>query len=317
MADKDFIQWLLEAETPSIRYLTLRDLLGKSETSKEVLVARNAMQANGPIPVILAGQTEVGNWAGEHSYYTPKFTSTHWSMLLLTELAADGSTEGMRKGVNFMLEDTKQELWGKIEIKQAGWTCFYGNILRYALYSEFEGDERADLIINNLVFDGLEGGWCCRYNDDRPCAWGAARALWGLAAIPEKASSEVVKETIQSGLQLLLEEHSLVAADYPVPQRGRVHSIWSRLNFPLFYQADILFVLRVVAELGELGHSGVQPALTWLESRRGKNGRWRGASPYKQRTWRVLGGGTETSRWVSLQAAIIRSRCSVIQYKHK
>ena len=308
MADQDFIQWLLEADTPSIRYLTLRDLLGKPETSKEVLDARNEMQANGPIPVILAGQTEAGNWAGEHNYYTPKFTSTHWSMLLLTELAMDGSTERMRKGVNFMLEDTRQELWGKIEKQQGGWTCFYGNILRYALNSGFENDERVNVIIEDLGIDGIRFDWRCPYNDDRPCAWGAARALWGLAAIPEEARSEVVKETIQSGLQLLLEKHNLVDADYPVPKGGRVQTIWSRLNFPLFYQADILFVLRVVAELGEIGHSGVQPALVWLESRRGKNGRWRGANPYKQRTWMVFGGGIETSRWVSLQAAIIFGR---------
>jgi len=45
MADQDFIQWLLEAETPSIRYLTLRDLLGKLETSQKVLDASNEMQA--------------------------------------------------------------------------------------------------------------------------------------------------------------------------------------------------------------------------------------------------------------------------------
>jgi hypothetical protein len=121
-----------------------------------------------------------------------------------------------------------------------------------------------------------------------------------------------VKETIHSGLQFLLEENSLVAADYPVPEGGKVHSIWSRLNFPLFYQADILFVLRVVAELGELDHPGVKPALEWLESRRAKNGKWRGTNPYKQRTWQELGGGTETSRWVSLQAAIISSRSSEI-----
>jgi len=55
MADQDFVNWLLEAETPSIRYLTLRDLLGKPESSKDVLSARSNMQEEGPIPVIQAG----------------------------------------------------------------------------------------------------------------------------------------------------------------------------------------------------------------------------------------------------------------------
>ena len=310
MNAQDFTEWLLSAKTPSIRYLTLRNLLGEPETNKDVQSVRAEMEKTGPIPAILAGQTEAGNWSGEHSYYTPKYTSTHWSMLLLIELAEDSSTEKMRKGVDFMLEDTRHELLGKMEKKQAGWTCFYGNILKYALYSGSEGDERAALIINDLVFDGLEGGWRCPHNDDRPCAWGAARALWGLAAIPDEARSDGVKEAVQSGLQFLLDKHNLVAADYPVPHGGKVHSIWSRLNFPLFYQADILFVLRLVAELGELDHPGIQSALAWLGSRRGKNGRWRGANPYKQRTWRELGDHTETSRWVSLQAEMVSRRDS-------
>ena len=86
MDEKNLIEWLLEAETPSIRYLVLRYLLGAAESSQEVQVVRKEMKATGIIPTILARQTEGGNWAGEHSYYTPKYTSTHWSMMLLTEL---------------------------------------------------------------------------------------------------------------------------------------------------------------------------------------------------------------------------------------
>ena len=67
------------------------------------------MAATGPIPAILAGQTERGNWAGEHSYYTPKYTSTHWSMTLLAELAANPADERLRRGAEFMLADTEAD----------------------------------------------------------------------------------------------------------------------------------------------------------------------------------------------------------------
>lgn len=100
-----------------------------------------------------------------------------------------------------------------------------------------------------------------------------------------------------------LEEHSLVGADYPSP--GRVHPLWFRLNFPLFYQADILFILRVLAELGALDHPGAGPALQWLRTRRKADGRWRGASPFRRRTWAALADQEETDRWVSLQAAMV------------
>ena len=37
--DQDFIDWLLESEIPSIRYLTLRHLLDRPESDAEVLKA--------------------------------------------------------------------------------------------------------------------------------------------------------------------------------------------------------------------------------------------------------------------------------------
>ena len=54
------IPWLLAATTPSIRYLTLRRLLGGPEDDGDVQAARREMTASGPIPAILAGQTERG-----------------------------------------------------------------------------------------------------------------------------------------------------------------------------------------------------------------------------------------------------------------
>jgi hypothetical protein len=94
--------------------------------------------------------------------------------------------------------------------------------------------------------------------------------------------------------------HHLVAADYPTP--GRIHPLWFRLNFPLFYQVDILFVLRVLTELGVADHPGAGAALDWLASRQMRNGRWRGANPYRQRTWSGIADGTDADRWATLHA---------------
>jgi len=297
--NSNFIPWLLAAATPSIRYLTLRRLLGRPEEDAEVQAARREMAASGPIPAILAGQTERGNWAGEHSFYTPKYVSTHWSMTLLAELAADGLDERVRRGAEFMLADTE----ARVRQEGHGWVCFWGNMLRYVLHCRFEDDPRAARLVDRVVRDATQAGWRCQYNAELPCAWGAARALWGLAALAPEDRSPEVSAAIQNGLAFLLEAHHLAAADYPTS--GRVHPLWFRLNFPLFYQADSLFVLRAIAELGALDRPGAQPALAWLAGQRKPDGRWRGASPYRTRTWPALAGREETARWVSLHAAII------------
>ena len=297
------IAWLLSASTPSIRYLTLHHLLGRPETEPDVRTAWQEMKTTGPIPTILMGQTEAGHWKGERSYYTPKYVSTHWSMLLLAELAADPTDPRLRQGVEFMLANTQNELEQALDRGEHGLSCFWGNLLRYALHCGYAADPRTSTVVQYLAHDAQEGEWRCVHNDELPCAWGAARALWGLAALPAEHRSSETEATIENGLTFLLETHSLVEADYPTS--GQTHSLWSRLNFPLFYQTDILFVLRVLAELGELGRSGVGPALEWLASRRKANGRWRGASPFRRRTWAALADRGETDRWVSLHAAII------------
>lgn len=61
--------------------------------------------------------------------------------------------------------------------------------------------------------------------------------------------------------------------------------------------------LRTLAEFDALDHPGAQVALDRLAGQRGKNGRWRGSSPYRSRTWAALGDAEETQRWITLQAA--------------
>ncbi len=88
---------------------------------------------------------------------------------------------------------------------------------------------------------------------------------------------------------------------YPTP--GKPHKLWAKLSFPLFYQVDVLFVLRVLGELNALSDARVRPALDRLASRRQSNGRWQGTNPYSTRTWKVVEDSQDISRWVSLQAA--------------
>lgn len=259
----------------------------------------------GAVPAIFARQTTTGQWADEHSYYTPKYVSTHWSMMLLDELCADPADERFQRGVNYMLGASIKALDDWQASEGTGFTCLWGNILRYTFYAGQGDDARTRKMLDFATRDIIDGHCKCRMNGYHSCAWGVVRTLWGLAAITPDKRNPQVQRAIDQGLTFLLDSFSLINANYPTPDDGDVHPLWFKLNFPLFYQVDILFTLRVLAELGALDHPAVQTALDWLESLRLKNGRWRGRSPYRQRTWRELGGGTETSRWITLQVATI------------
>lgn len=296
--DPGNLDWLLASTVPSIRYLTTLLLLNRDDAA-----LKGEIMGTAPMRAILAGQTAAGHWANEHSYYTPKYTSTHWSMLLATELSADGSDPGLRAGAEFMLSATQNELERESARGLFDLSCFWGNLLRYAYYCGYGADPRVRAIAQYLTQDGLETGWRCRWNDGLPCAWGCARALWGLSARPVAERLPDAQDTIDQGVHWLLDDHTLVAADYPTP--GRVHPLWFKLNFPLFYQADILFVLRVLADLGVADHPGAAQARRWLAGRRARNGRWRGSSPFRRRTWAGIADGADVDRWVTLYSLAV------------
>ena len=304
MSEPALCDWLLQASTPSIRYLTLRGLLDLPETDAEVRQAWQAMHTEGPIPAILDQQSETGAWKGENSFYTPKYTSTHWSMLLLAELGADPADPRVQLGARFMLEVKEKNRFRWINSDAPGLSCFWGNLLRYVVHSGLQDDPRLEKVIHSLTNE-VETGWRCDYNGEKSCAWGVGRALLAFAGLPETLKTPAVQSAIQSACSLLLDDHELMKADYPILNKGKISPLWRRLNFPLFYQADRLLVLRALAELELLDLPGAQPALDWLEASRSADGRWTGASPFRQRTWDSLGDEQETRRWVSLQAALV------------
>lgn len=308
IVNQDFINWLLAAHTPSIRYLTLRYLLMRPEDDPEIQLARHDMRNTGPIPIIFSGQSETGNWQVDYYTVCPKYTSTHWSLVLLDDLHADRSDMRLEKGVEHMLKSVEVKIERVLKKGERGSSCFWGNLIRYATRAGQSDDQRVGLIVRYLIQEALEGDWRCRVNNNLPCAWGAARALCGLAALPDTCRTTEVNTAISNGLSFLLETHNLVKPDYP--PIDKVHPMWHRFNFPLFYQADVLFVLRVLMDLKVLGHPGAQPALKWLEARRGSNGRWRGASPFRRRTWELQLDREESDRWVSLHAAMVLQQAS-------
>ncbi|MCA9912082.1 MAG: hypothetical protein KC496_01980 [Anaerolineae bacterium] len=305
MSDSTLVDWLLAAETPTIRYVTARYLLNLPEHDPQVQAAKQAIMTEGAVPAIFANQTETGQWANEHSYYTPKYVSTHWSMMLLTELHVDPTDERFQRGADYMLSAVVEQVRQLTQQREHKLACLWGNILRYVLHAGKEDDPRTQALIEYGIHDLLDGHCPCPSNSNHDCAWGVVRMLWGAAAIPEKYQTPPLQQAVQHSLTFLLEDFQLMEANYPVADDGKIHKLWSRLSFPLMYQVDTLFTLRVLAELRALEHPGAAAALDWLETKRTQKGNWQGGSPYRARTWAEIGGKEETNRWISLHAAMV------------
>lgn len=108
---KGVMNWLLEDNQPSLRYLALTQLLDRPQDDGEVQSAKERIPDTGWAAEILTKQKPGGWWAKDESLYRPKYISTNWMLLILSDL---GLTRKDRRIANAC------ELWIKRFAKKDG-----------------------------------------------------------------------------------------------------------------------------------------------------------------------------------------------------
>jgi len=295
----DPLPWLLERREPAVRALTLRTILGRGPRDPELREAQTRAMSTPPISTILRKQTGDGGWPGA-SDYSPKYGAAHWSNLLLTEYGVDGSDARVRRGARKILEDIAagRSGWEWPAGRDHGMSCFYGSVVRYVSLAGYGTDPRLEAIVARLVREARKFDAACYINGDLPCAWGYSRLVWGLAALPEGARTRDVERTLRRGVEFLL-SYKMERGAYPAD--GADSHLWRQVSFPLFYQADVLFVLRAIDAAGAIDDPRAQPAIAWLLARQDPRGRWAGRAPYADR----MPSRIEASKWVTAQAVAV------------
>lgn len=290
----DPLPWLLERRDPAVRATTLEILEDRSPRDAELREAKARAMVSPPISTILKRQHSAGSWSED--YYSPKYTSSHWEMLLLVEFGADGADPLVRRGARGMLDAVQARREAHGWLRDHGVSCFFGNVLRYLCHAGCGADPRVQWIVDRLVRDSKEYEAACHINGEQPCAWGYSRLLWGLAALPALSRTREVERTLRRGAEWLL-SYKLERGAYPTDSKPS--HLWRSASFPLFYQADVLFVLRVLGELDALSDPRAASAIAWLLSRQDERGRWHGRAPYADR----MPARIEADKWITLQAA--------------
>jgi hypothetical protein len=162
------MQWLLDGD-PAIRWQVLRDLVGAAERTVEherQKVARDGWGAR-----LLAKQDPEGTWAGglssDGGLYSPKWTSTTYTMLMLRDFGLPATNRQARKACTLLLDGGLQPDGGIDYGVWAKWTrrcetCVTGMVLSILSYFKYE-DPRLDTIASHLLEQQMpDGGWNCR-----------------------------------------------------------------------------------------------------------------------------------------------------------
>lgn len=319
--------WLLDEASPAVRAAALIRLEGRSELDSDVVAARRRAMRVDPIKSILEAQDPAGWWVKPGPGYAPKYAGTVWNLIFLEQLGADPANAQVRAASEYVLRMTATTGGGlgcsgshleRPPPPSSVLHCLNGNLLRALIRFGDDDDPRVKAAVGwearaitgsgmaRWYRSGTSGpGFACGVNDGRPCAWGAVKALRGLAAIPPRRRTALVRDAIAAGVEFLFSRDP-GTADYPMPEGDvRPSALWFKLGFPSGYSADVLQVLEVLAELGHGRDPRLEPALSWLLSRQDAQGRWRNRNAYNRKTTVDVERQGEPSKWVTLRACTV------------
>jgi hypothetical protein len=268
------VNWLLDSGDPSIRYLTLTEVLDRPEDSKEVLAAKKQIP-NGPVvKTLLSGQRADGGF-GVHPYQ--KWTGAHWRLVSLVEL---GIPPGFRPAVKatdlilkWLLGEAHLSNVPKINGRYRRCASQEGNALAVCSRLGLAKDPRVVKLAGSLVeWQWPDGGWNCdrRPEADHSSVNESLSTLWGLVEFQRATGDRDYLKPIERASEFFLQHH-LFRSDHT----GEIiHPSMVKLHYPLYWHCDILQELLILSRVGKLVDPRTKEALDIVEKKRDSNGLW-------------------------------------------
>jgi hypothetical protein len=334
------IEWLLEESNPSVRYFTLRDILGKDENGSQVVAAKRAISESEVVKRILEKQNPVGYWEELANPYHPKYKASYWQIMTLGQLGVDKTSEKVRKACEYIFQfqldeggftsETRETVfkeyeklvqkgkelpspdkWVSSKIFEHQYSCLTGNMAAALIRIGYENDPRVGKALNWLVkIQNRDGGWLCPYwkahiKDKHGCFYGTICPLEALSEFKKENLTKEMKETIERGAEFLL-MHRLFKADHH--NYKVINTAWLKLSFPWFYGYNILRGLDVLTKLGYVKDKRLNDAVKVLLQKRQSNGTWILESAPIGRMHVNIEVKGKPSKWITLVALRVLKR---------
>jgi len=294
--DQSPLDWLREGD-PSVAWQAQRDLANDPRWRE----TRARVASEGWGRRLLDLQDPDGRWAS--GLYTPKWTSTNYTLLQLRRLGLEPGNVQAIAGVRRLLDDAR---W--IEGGVSYWTthhfaerCVNGMVLSLATYFDVE-DPRLDGLAAMLI-DGRvgDGGWnCSDYRGDThhssfntTISVLEALHLWRL-----RTGSSEADEAIASGQEVLL-EHRLFRSHRTDEV---INETWTRFAFPPRWHYDILRGLEHFRDTGVSPDPRAEEAIEVVRRRRRPDGLWPIGPRYTGVEHFRMEQGRNPGRWNTLRA---------------
>jgi squalene cyclase len=262
--------WLLEENQPSIRYLTLTELLGRMDKEADVRSARTNITKAGWAKDVLDAQLPSGCWYHEKSLFEPTFEATFWMLLILADLGLTKEEPRVKKAAELWMQRGATKDGGFSQSgKAGGHLCITGNSARALVklgYADHPKVRRAfEWLVKNQA---TRGGWSCwNFGEKRS---GRTLDSWeplsAFAVYPRQKWSRAMKLACEKGAEFYLERE--------LHKQGARWEPWYRFHYPVHYYYDLLVGLDCLTALGYTRDKRLEYAISLLKEKRRPDGRW-------------------------------------------
>jgi hypothetical protein len=266
VASKRVEEWLLESEQPAVRYRALTGLLGRSASDPEVRAARAEITERGWAAEILARREPGLLWGGPKTFYRPKYTSTNWQMLVLSDLGVTREDPGVEEACEaWIARDTARNgAIGGSPGSAVPHHCAAGNYARALIRFGYGDDDRIRRTMEWLESSAdPKGGWSCFVHGRNLDSW---EGLSAFAVYPRSKWTPSMRACVARGAEFFLERE--------LHRQGERYAPWYRFHYPVHYYYDLLVGLDVLTRLGYGSDPRLGYALDLLERQRRADGRW-------------------------------------------
>jgi hypothetical protein len=294
--------WLMEGD-PAIRWQTMRDLLGASKAKWQV--ERSTVATTGWGARLLAHQDAQGTWGG--GVYTPKWTSTTYTLLQLRELGLDHEHPAAQRGTNIVLD----ELLGQENTKRFSERlkeldlCIVGMCLTLAVYFRVD-DFRREAIAQRLLEQEMpDGGWNCSLNKYSGATHSSFHTTFNvLDGVREyleaghRKHRAAFQKAEQRALELVL-QHKLFRSD---KTDKIIHPKFTTFAYPYRWHYDVMRGLDYMQRAGAPRDERAQEAIELVRTRHRADGLWSVYEPYAGKVFFRMETNSVPSRWNTLRA---------------
>jgi len=331
------LDWLLEDAAPGVQLAARLQLCGEPPGSPRIARLRRRANEDPAVERLLAGVDRAIR-AGNYT----KYRGAYWTLLFLADLRADGRDPRAKRLARHVLGCQLENGGFSPRGGDERWeiVCLTANMLR-ALVALGQGGEPGVARGYRRLAERILpcGAVPCRVIDDHSlltsCTMTIPQTLRALAAAPGaggRQQAELERLLVRRLLDVRVFRYvrpdarrfyaellprRLVGTSQRAfkaaylekhPEQGLALAPkqgWLRFSFPHSYNPDLLEALLALAELGVPHTSALDEALDHVESKRGKDGRWKLEGSLNGKMLATIEKKGAPSKWVTLNALTV------------